>query len=191
MSNIKKSPLFVTYIILLVVMIVLPFFSVPSYVIWKNTTSHLGAQNAPNAWIMNVTFILLGIATFYESWRKLGKFYFQKIVISIFAIGLMMTGVFQHAPIIEGVEFNVFQDKMHSIFASLVGFSFTLFAISSTFIESKMKKRYIAISIGILATFLSVLIFNISNLSGVWQRILFAGSFAWLLYFFKDTPKSE
>lgn len=79
MNSIKKSPLLFAYILLLIVMIVLPFFSVPSFVIWKNTTSHLGAQNAPNSWIMNLTFILLGITTFFEAWKKLGDYLFHRI----------------------------------------------------------------------------------------------------------------
>lgn len=101
-----------------------------------------------------------------------------------------MTGLFQHAPIVEGVDFNTFEDEMHSIFASLVGFSFTIFAFSTTFIENKKKRRSIAIAIGTLATCLSILIFSVSSLAGVWQRIMFIISFAWLLYFFNDVLES-
>lgn len=49
------------FLLLLTIMFALPFYSVDTYSIIKNTTSHLGAQSSPNAWIMNISFILVGL----------------------------------------------------------------------------------------------------------------------------------
>lgn len=95
-----------TYLILLIVMFALPFFSIETYSIVKNTTSHLGSQNTHNAWIMNITFILVGISCLLESFLHLGKFWFQKILLIIFGLGFVFTGIFCNAPIIEGIPYN-------------------------------------------------------------------------------------
>lgn len=172
-----------TFLLLLPVMFVLPFYSADTYSIIKNTTSHLGAQSANNAWIINVTFVLVGISCVLEAWLHLGKFWFHRILLSIFGLSLVFTGIFHHAPIIEGVViFNSLEDRLHSIFATIVGFSFTIFAISSAFIEKAVKHRIIDISVGFTATILSVLMLYLPDYSGIWQRAIFIISFTWLIF---------
>jgi hypothetical protein len=57
-SKIKKfrviTVLTSSYFLALLVMFLLPLFNVPEYSIIRNTISELGAQSAPNAWIMNI-----------------------------------------------------------------------------------------------------------------------------------------
>jgi len=171
------------YILMLLVMFILPFFSVDEYSILKNTTSHLGAQDAPYAWIMNVVFALLGISAIVDSWTRLSKYWLHKVVISVFGISLILTAFFQHAPIVSGVEFNKIEDDLHSKFATITGFSFVFFAIASAFIESTTVRRVIAVAVGIIASLFSMLIFNMPDLAGVWQRMMFIMVFAWLIYF--------
>ncbi len=174
-----------TSLLLLLVMFVLPFYSVDAYSIVKNTTSHLGAQNAPNAWMMNVTFIIVGISCVLEAWLHLGKFWLHKILLSVFGLGLVLTGIFRHAPIVEGVIFDATADKLHSLFATVVGFSFTFFAISTAFIEKAVKHRAIDISVGVIATILSMFMGTLPAYSGIWQRAIFIISFAWLVLMFE------
>jgi len=171
------------YILMLLVMFILPFFSVEEYSILKNTTSHLGAQGAPYAWVMNVVFALLGIAAIVDGWMHLSKYWLHKFVLTIFGISLVLTAIFQHAPIVPGVIFSDLEDDLHSKFATITGFSFTLFAIASAFIESTRVRRIIAVGVGVIASILSILIFNVADLAGVWQRTIFIVSFAWLMYF--------
>ena len=171
------------YIIMLLVMFILPFFSVDDYSIMKNTTSHLGAQDAPYAWIMNVVFALLGIAAITDGWRHLHNYWLHKVVLMIFGISLVLTAFFQHAPIVSGVEYNETEDHLHSKFATITGFSFVFFAVASAFIETTTLRRIIAVAIGIIASLLSMLIFNLEDLAGIWQRLMFILVFAWLIYF--------
>jgi len=179
------------FLLMLPVMFLLSFFSVDTYSIIKNTTSHLGAQGAPNAWIMNAAFILVGLSSILEAWLHLGNYWLQKILLSIFGLGLIFVGIFHHAPIIEGVAFNVFEDKLHSIFASLVGLTFTVYAISSAFIEKARKYRIIDLAVGIIATMLSVLMFYLPDYSGIWQRTLFVISFTWLILMLERVKRSQ
>ncbi len=180
---IKLGSLPGVYIFMLLVVFILPFFSVDKYSIIKNTTSHLGAQGAPYAWVMNMIFALLGMATIVDGWMRLSNYWLHKVVLTIFGISLVLTAFFQHAPIIPEVEFNMLEDDLHSKFATITGFSFTFFTLAAAFIETTKRRRVIAIGMGIIAIFLSILIFNVAILAGVWQRMMFIIMFAWLMYF--------
>lgn len=90
----KQRYLLYTFLLLLLIMFLLPFYSADTYSIVKNTTSHLGAQSTPNAWIMNLAFILAGISCILEAWLHLRKYWFHKMLLSIFGLSLMFTGIF-------------------------------------------------------------------------------------------------
>jgi len=168
---------------MLLAIFILPFFSVEEYSILRNTTSHLGAQDAPNAWIMNLVFALLGIATIIDGWERLPKYWMHKALVTLFGMSLIFTAFFQHAPIVQGATFSELEDGLHSKFATITGFSFTFFTFSAAFIESTRLRKLVALGIGILAILLSLLIFNLPDLAGVWQRIMFIAMFGWLMYF--------
>ena len=171
------------YILMLLVIFILPFYSVDEYSILKNTTSHLGAQGAPYAWVMNVVFALLGTAAIVDGWVRLSNFWLHRAVLIVFGTSLFLTAFFQHAPIIPGAAFSVLEDDLHSKFATITGFSFTFFAFAAAFIESTKLRKVVAMGVGIFATLLSALIFNIADLAGIWQRMMFIVVFAWLMYF--------
>ncbi len=179
------------FMILLPVMFILPYYSSDGYLIIQNTTSHLGAQNVPNAWIMNITFCLLGLACILEAWLHLKHYWVHKILLTIFGVGLISTAVFQHAPIIEGIPYNALEDKLHSVFATIVGFSFTLFAFSTAFIEKTKINRLLALFMGLIAMGLSVLMFGLPDYMGIWQRTMFIFSFAWLIFLFEGKRINE
>ncbi len=171
------------YILMVLAVFILPFFGVEEYSIIKNTTSHLGAQGAPNAWMMNVVFVLLGVSSIDDGWKRLSGYWLHKAVLIIFGISLLLTAFFQHAPIVPGVQFSVLEDDLHSKFATVTGFSFVFFAVSAAFIEKTKSRRITAIGVGCLALICSILFFNVPDFAGIWQRIIFLSTFAWLMYF--------
>jgi len=173
------------YLLMMIVMFMLPFFSVESYTILKNTTSHLGAQNEPNAWIMNVTFVCLGLASIVSGWNFYKGFWFYRIILIVFGISLIFAAYYQHGPIDTGIKYDINENKLHSLFSNITGFSFTLLAISTAFILKQKNERLLALGIGISATILSLLMFKISDLMGVWQRIIFITSFGWMIHVFR------
>jgi len=173
------------YLIMLLVIFILPFYSVPEYSIIKNTPSHLGGQNMPAAWIMNITFILLGVASIWNGWPRLKGYWFQRIVLLIFGGSLILCAFYQHAPIIREMPVDVQEDKMHSIFATLTGFSFSVFAIATCFITNNTTERAITAFVGMIALLLSILMFQVEDYMGIWQRMIFIISFGWMIYIFK------
>ncbi|MBD3638317.1 MAG: DUF998 domain-containing protein [Crocinitomicaceae bacterium] len=173
------------YLLMWIVIFVLPYFSLDNYSIIKNTTSHLGAQSTPNAWIMNVVFILLGAGSIYSGWSMLKYFWVQRTLLLIFGLSLISAAFFRHAPIDPTLPYIPRYDELHSIFASITGFSFTLFAISTAFVLKTKTQKICAAGIAILAMSLSILMFTVGDYMGVWQRMIFICSFGWMIYIFK------
>lgn len=177
------------YLMLLGVIFILPFYSVESYSILQNTTSHLGAQHAPYAWVMNTTFILLGLGSMLSGWPYLKGYGFHKLALLIFGFSLIGAAIYQHAPLVAGVVFDAEEDWMHSIFSSVTGASFTVFAMSAAFILRHRPAKISALTVGVLAVLLSVLIFTVPEFRGIWQRALFIIAFGWLIVLFGGQEK--
>ncbi len=176
------------YILVLVIMFILPFYSVEEYSIIRNTLSQLGAQNAPNAWIMNLAFVLLGIGSIIAGWRYLEDFAFHRIFLTIFSLSLIMTAFFNHAPVGTGIQFNHLEDAWHSYFATATGLSFVIFSILTAFVLEMRADRILSSSTGIIATILSSLMLERDQYSGIWQRLIFIICFGWLIYIFCRKP---
>jgi hypothetical membrane protein len=172
-----------------IAMFLLPFFSVESYSIINNTTSQLGAQNAPHAWIMNVVFVLLGIFSIGAGWKVYKGYLLHRILLASFGISLILVAQYQHAPIDAAIEYDQPEDMLHSLFSNITGFSFTLLAISTSLILKYKTDRIIALAIGIAVTGLSILMFKFTDLMGIFQRIIFIVSFGWMIYVFRDEEK--
>lgn len=189
--NNSFSYLVFPYLLMLLVIFILPFYSVESYSILQNTTSHLGAQHAPYAWVMNTTFVLLGLGSMLSGWPYLKGYGFHKLALLIFGFSLIGAAIYQHAPIVAGVAFDAEEDWMHSIFSSVTGASFTVFAMSAAFILRHRTAKISALTVGVLAVLLSVLIFTIPDFRGIWQRALFIMAFGWLIVLFSGQEKGR
>ena len=173
---------------MLSVIFILPLYSLDEYSILTNTTSHLGAQNTPNSCIMNMTFASLAFTSIWVGWRFLGKYWFQKIALLVFGMALLMTAIFQHAPIDVTLEYNIKEDQLHSLFATITGFSFSVLAVSIGLVTKGKSHKVLAFIVTILAPLLSALMFYepTENWMGVWQRFIFIGMFGWMIYAFKN-----
>jgi hypothetical membrane protein len=185
-----KLKIFISaYLILMVVMFLLPFFTEQGYSIIRHTTSQLGAQNTKNAWIMNITFALMGLTSIYAGWEHYSRFWLHKILLLLFGMSLVFAAIYSHAPINPLVDYHIREDELHSVFASSTGFGFTILAISTGFIKKDMKRKRLPIFIGILATVLSMMMFSIESYMGIWQRMIFVTSFGWLIYEFSGNAE--
>ncbi len=185
MNNMFNTAFFLSYLLLLAVMFILPFYTAAGYSIMNNTTSQLGAQLTPNAWVMNLTFVLIGLTSICAGWPHYEGYWIQKSMLLIFGISLVLVAFFSHAPIDTSLNYNVQEDKLHSLFASATGFSFTILAISTGFIKVHKTEMLLPIMIGIVATLLSLLMFKLENFAGIWQRLIFILSFGWMAYEFR------
>lgn len=166
---------------MIVTLFVLPLYSANGYSILEHTTSQLAAQNTPNSWVMQFVFVFLAITTLYRGFRTFRKDTLLLLLVLCFGSALLLAAVFSHAPITPSLPYDVTEDWLHSVFSSLTGFSFTLLAISVAF-SQKERTRVAAVVVVITTTVLTFALFQLPELAGIWQRLIFIISFGWLFH---------
>jgi hypothetical protein len=174
------------YILLLPVMFILPFFSMPGYSIIRNTLSELGAQLTPNAWIMNLELVFLAFGSMIAGWVYYKGFGFQKIILVLFGISLILASFFNHAPINPDIRYNINENGWHAYFISATGLSFIILSVTTGFIPEKHPDRLPTLFTIISVIILSALMSEAEMLAGIWQRLLFIIPFGWMIYIFKS-----
>ncbi|TVP84593.1 MAG: DUF998 domain-containing protein [Acholeplasmataceae bacterium] len=173
----------IVYALLLLVMFIMPLFSVPSYSVIQHTTSQLGAQGAPHAWVMNVTFILLGLAVIMETALHLKKQPLASILLFVFGTLLIAIAFFRHAPI-DNIAYRAWEDQVHGVLATAIGFVFTFFMVTLAFILPDKEAKVVALMVAILTTILSMMMLILPDVVGMLQRIIFIYAFGYLIVFF-------
>lgn len=176
------------YILFLVVSTGLPLFSFDGYSIMSNTTSHLGAQGSPNAWVMNFVFLFLGAMSIWITLSSKIRFY--QLIGMIFGLSLILTGVFRHAPLTDSTQFNLFHDQLHSVFASATGFSFTFLAAGHGFMSHKWQ-RISGVIMAVVATLIPLGMMALPAFMGLLQRVMFVSAFGWLFFYMKPPQEFE
>lgn len=173
------------FILFLVVSTCLPFFSFEGYSILSNTTSHLAAQGSPFAWLMDIVFVCLGMMAIFTAYAT--RIRYHQVIGGIFGLSLVMTAFFPHAPLVVGVPVNVLQDQIHSVFANITGFSFTLLAVGHG-VLSRGSQRVGGIILATIATLISLSMMGFPLFMGLLQRsIMFVSAFGWL-FFYMEPP---
>jgi len=172
------------YLMFIMVSFLLSLFSFDNYSIFSNTTSHLGAQGSPYAWVMNFTFISLGLVSFVMMISS--RIIYHKVVGSVFAISLVFTGIFQHESLLANFQSIIWLDQLHSVFATTTGISFVLLSAGHGFM-SKGKQRMYGFALALIATLLSLFMTLIPSYMGLFQRVMFMVSFGWL-FFYMNNP---
>lgn len=171
-------------ILFVLVSIGLPFFSFEGYSILSNTTSHLAAQGSPFAWIMDIVFVCLGIMAIITTFFT--RILYLQLIGGIFGLSLVMTAFFPHAPLVASVPANLLQDQIHSVFASITGFSFTLLAIGQG-VMSRGSQRVGGIVLAGIAIIISIGMMAFPSFMGLLQRLMFVSAFGWLLFYMETS----
>jgi hypothetical protein len=175
----------VSFILMLMVMFLLPFFTFSGYSIIANTLDDMGAQSVPNAWVMNLVFVALAAGSISAGWGYFKGFILHRIVLALFALSLVLMAFFNHVPASNDSFHNISEDGWHSYFASTAGLSFIILSIATSFIMNEQHARFIAMASGISVFFLSVLMSEVAVAAGIWQRLIYIISFAWMIHYFK------
>jgi len=188
MKKNKRIISIVVYILFLVVSFGLPFFSFKGYFIISNTTSHLAAQGSPLAWVMDIIFVCLGIMAIIINYTTQVRYH--QVIGGIFGLSLIMTAFFPYAPLVKDVPINLLFDEMHSVFASITGFSFTLLAVGHGII-SREKQRVGGFIVATIAMLVSIGMMMFPAFMGILQRIMFISAFGWLFFYMKPTLQNQ
>ena len=173
------------YILLLLAMFILPLITAPEISIARNTLSELGAQFSPWSWIMNSIFAALALSAVISGWGYYEGFVFLRIILVLFGISLVLSAIFNQAPVNPEIRYNIREDGLHLYFACTTWITFIILTFSTALILEKQADRLLAVITGISAVLLSILASEADRTAGVWQRLLFITSFGWMIYTFK------
>ena len=173
------------YILLLLAMFILPLFKAPEISITRNTLSELGAQFSPYSWLMNTIFAALGLCAVISGWGCYEGFVFLRIILVLFGISLVLSAIFNQAPVNPEIRYNIREDGLHLYFACTTWITFIILTFSTALILEKQADRLLAVITGISAVLLSLLTTEADHTAGVWQRLLFVISFGWMIYTYK------
>lgn len=172
-------------------MFVLPAFSYSGYKTLTNTTSQLGAQSSPYAWIMNSAFALMGIMMIVSFWGGLRHKHYEDILPIIFGLSFVMVAIFQHEPGITGLVYNHTAALLHSVFATIMGIVISAYAIIKAMKADSTTDRILAVFALVSASGLSFLMYAVPAYTGLLQRIMFLSVLAWLGYLVISMPSDK
>ena len=170
---------------MLLLMFLLPLFSFPDYSLTEITLSELGAQLVPNAWIINLAFIILASGSLLAGWRHYEGFILHRVLLVLFGLSLSLSAFYNHTPSTPDLLYKVMEGWWHIYFLSTAALSFILLSLATSFIVESRNERLAAIVVGLSILFLSFMMSEHESLAGVWQRLIFIISFGWLIYNFR------
>jgi len=148
------------------------------YSVLTNTTSEAAAQATNGAWVARGAFFLFGLAvlglvSLKNNWPPSARWLHR-----LFGVSMLAVAVFSHRPIASGVPYDVFEDTLHSVAATAMGFAF---AAGVLVVGWERIPRWRLLDLIALAA--SIAIPVAMGLAGDWagllQRLLFLIAYVW------------
>jgi len=173
------------YTLMILAMFLLPAINVPDHYIFRNTLSDLGAQHSAGAWIMNSIFAALAISSVISGWGCTKGFIFQRIILSLFGISLILSALFNQAPVNPGIQYDISEAGLHLYFACTTRLTFILLAFSTLLMLEKRSDRILAFVTGVTVMLLAILASEADHTAGIWDRLMFITTFGWMIYTYK------
>jgi hypothetical membrane protein len=160
---------------------------VPDHSLIRNSISELGAQCSTNSWIMNLVMVMLAVGSVLAGWRTYEGYGFHRIILLLFGISLALASVFNHAPVNLDIEYNIIEDGWHSYLMNTTWLSFIILTFSTAQIPENPENRWWSVITGLSSISLLLLVKEADQTAGIWQRLQFIISFAWMLNTYKQT----
>lgn len=163
--------------------VLLGSYAMPDGYSWRfHSISESAAQGQLGAWIARLSFLCFGSAVFLLSLAMRGRWprltYWSNL---IFAISMFGAAAFSHAPWVRGQVVDPFEDFLHSVFASGMGFAFCV-GVVARFAQrgprACLGRTLDALAL-VVATVLPLLLASASNFGGLLQRVIFGVAYVW------------
>jgi archaellum biogenesis protein FlaJ (TadC family) len=150
---------------------------------WRtHSISESAAQGLLKAWIARFSFLCFGAAVLIlcivkrREWARAS--YWMHLV---FAVCMLATAAFSHKPWLPGVAVDEFEDLLHSITASAMGFAFC-FGVVARWLQrgrTQLANRAFDVIALLVATAMSPVAVAFPSNGGLVQRLMFAVAYAW------------
>lgn len=184
-----------TSVCVFVILIVLAHFFTSSPYDWKNNTiSELASQNYQYRWIMKIGFILFGGILIIGITNKLtngnGKL-LTELPILIYGLAILISGIYSTKPFLDGIEYSELESKIHSYSAQIAGIAFSIGLLIYGIKETNTNLKIIHFVTFTFVVGFSALFGLMNSNVGIIQRIMYLGSFIWLLFFYNELDKAS
>jgi hypothetical membrane protein len=179
----------------IVAVIIIAQLVVPEPYDWKvNTISELSAQGYPKKWIMQVGFIgfgaLLALNSF-RNYRVARTWQFREIPLSIYALAILLSGIFCTQPFIDGISYSEIEARLHTLFATTAGIGLSIALLIFTLTDKESRRKFIHTTFLLLVLVLSLLFGLFPAYAGIIQRSLYFVGFSWLVFMYNSSPAAS
>jgi hypothetical protein len=147
-----------------------------------NAISESAAQGQERAWVARLGFLLYGFGVLWlvssarERWGPWGTFF-----LGTFGVMMVSTAAFSHKPWQAGVPYDGFEDLLHSVTATGMGFAFAFGVVAVSIRRgARWEPRRILDFVAVGASF--VLPLGMSAwpaVGGALQRLMFLIAYVW------------
>ena len=160
---------------------VAPTLMPDSYSVIEHSISESAAQGVEGAWMARLGFLLLGLAVLTSAsiagsrWGVWGQ-----LAHRIYGVSMMGAAAFAHMPW-EDVPYDAFEDSLHSVAATGMGFAFTAGVLIVTFRRTPDAgwARFFDWVAIVAAFVIPMVMFNVTGIAGLVQRALFGIGYLW------------
>jgi Protein of unknown function (DUF998) len=165
------------------VLVALAAIAMPIPYSWRTySISESAAQGQLHAWIARLSFLCFGSAVLLLSlnrkpvWGR-GAYWSH----FLFAVCMLGTAAFSHKPWVPGVPFDAFEDVLHSVTATGMGFAFAAGVVVRFFQRepAATAARVLDVTALLAATVLSPIGAALPEAGGMLQRAMFAAAYIW------------
>lgn len=157
-----------------------PFVSMPSYSSVRHTTSELAGQQMPNAWVMRMGLFAYGAGAITLALFRVGSGFIGTAALAMFGSCLIGTAIWAHKPIDPTLTFNAREDRLHSLFASMMGFAFAVAVMAELANGSAFASDWLSWGALAASIMLPLCMALVPSLAGLFQRAIFLVSFSWI-----------
>lgn len=173
----------------IICLVLAPYALSVDYSVLSHTTSEAAAQGTDGAWLARTGFFLFGLGVFWLSISKRTWALSARIVHGAFGILLVAAAVYSHRPVIEGVGYDQFEDTLHSIAATSMGFvfAFGVLIVGWRRVSGWKVIDFLALGASILVP---LAMLSTTGWDGLWQRAMFAIAYVWYIVEAVDTHRS-
>ncbi len=152
----------------------------PSYSWVELGTSEAAAQGIEGAWVARMGFVMLGLAVLgicvlrHGAWRALAT-----ALHACFGVGMVLVAAYSHAPWEAGVPYVELEDRLHSVFASVVGFSFITGVAATLAVRRPRTRARTTGDITVILVAVTIPLLMATPIWGLLQRLMFLTAACW------------
>lgn len=158
-----------------------PLLMPESYSVVENAVSASAGQGIESAWVARTGFLMLGFGVLLLSVVRSGQWgVWGRLLMRIYGISIIAAAAYAHKPWLD-VPFDEFEDLLHSVAASAVGFAFTvgvLFVTARRGPNAGWARAFDLVAVA-AAVIIPMTMFNVPDVEGLIQRIMFAIGYVW------------